>query len=100
MKNLIYAVLLTLTPILAFSQVYVKAPDGNVGVGTDTPTEKLEVAGRVLMEDGSVVRSGASASLMFDRQDASAFIIGAGNDAGMSWDQDFDYECQLRVKSL
>jgi len=41
MKNLIYIVLMTLTPIFAFSQVYVKAPNGNVGVGTDTPAEKM-----------------------------------------------------------
>jgi len=99
MKNLIYVIIMTITPLFAFSQVYVKAPDGNVGVGTDTPSEKLEVAGRVLMEDGSVVRSGASASLMFDRQDASAFIIGAGNDAGMSWDQNYDYELRSNTRT-
>jgi hypothetical protein len=77
--------------------------DGNTLVGDNTgmtgAEETLQVNGRMLIEDGSVVRSGASASLMFDRQDESAFIIGAGNDAGMSWDRQFDFELRSNSRS-
>jgi len=45
MKNIIYIILMTLTPMLAFSQVYVKAPNGHTGIGIDTPTQKLDVNG-------------------------------------------------------
>ncbi len=44
MKNLIFITLLTITPIFAFSQVYVKSPNGNTGVGVDAPLGKLHVA--------------------------------------------------------
>ncbi len=45
MKNIIYIILMTLLPMLAFSQVYVKAPNGHTGIGIDTPTQKLDVNG-------------------------------------------------------
>lgn len=83
----------------ANAQIKVIAPNGDVGIGTSTPSEKLEVLGRLLIQDGSVVRSGASASLMFDRSDKSAFIIGAGNDAGMSWDNQFNFELRSNLRS-
>jgi len=43
MKNLIYIVLMLLIPMLAFSQVYVKAPNGHTGVGTNSPLGKLHI---------------------------------------------------------
>ena len=92
MKKSLFTLALSFVTVFAFSQIKVTAPNGDVGIGTTTPSEKLEVAGRVLMEDGSVVRSGASASLMFNRTDKSAFIIGAGNRPGMTWDKNFTFE--------
>jgi len=50
MKNLIYSVfviLLALSPMFVDAQVYVKAPNGDVGVGTDTPIQKLDVDGNL-----------------------------------------------------
>lgn len=35
---------MTLIPMFSFSQVYVKAPNGNTGVGTDAPLGKFHVA--------------------------------------------------------
>ena len=46
MKNVILTCLLTFTVIsLSFAQLKVVAPDGNVGIGTSTPTAKLQVDG-------------------------------------------------------
>jgi len=53
MKNLIYLILMILTPIFAFSQIHVKAPNGDVGIGTDTPLSKFHVdGGNILLENG------------------------------------------------
>jgi len=48
MKNLIlitFALILGLN--ISFAQITVKAPNGDVGVGMDNPSEKLSVAGRI-----------------------------------------------------
>jgi len=47
MKNLVYIILMTLTPMLMFAQnnslkVF---PDGKVAIGIDNPTQKLDVNG-------------------------------------------------------
>jgi len=53
MKNLIYIILITLTPIFAFSQIHVKAPNGDTGIGTDAPLGKLHInGGNLLLEGG------------------------------------------------
>ncbi len=99
MKKLFFTLAIVFIAMTSYGQLKVVAPNGDVGIGTATPTEKLEVAGTILMEDGSVIKTGSSASIMFDRQDESAFIIGAGNEAGMSWDQDYDYELRSNLRS-
>jgi len=45
MKNLIIITLLSLAPMFVFAQINVKAPNGDVGVGTDTPLAKLHIKG-------------------------------------------------------
>jgi len=60
MKNLIYIILMTLTPTFAFSQVYVKAPNGNVGVGTNAPLGKFHLtdgAGQLIIKAAPVTAS-------------------------------------------
>jgi len=60
MKNLIYIVLMTFIPIFAFSQVYVKAPNGNIGVGTNAPLGKFHLtdgAGQLIIKAAPVTAS-------------------------------------------
>ena len=65
MKNVILTCLLTFTVIsLSFAQLKVVAPDGNVGIGTSTPTAKLQVDGitRILPAapgDAAIIQVGA-----------------------------------------
>jgi len=101
MKKILLLFCFAICASLSYGQFKVYQ-NGNMragGTAGTQPAEKLAVDGRVLMEDGSVVRTGASASLMFDRQDESAFIIGAGNDAGMSWDQAYNFELRSNLRS-
>jgi len=62
MKNLTLIILMALTPIFAFSQVYVKAPNGHTGIGIDTPTQKLDVNGNAYVR-GTSFMLGANSSL-------------------------------------
>ncbi len=53
MKNLIIVTLLSISPMLVFSQIDVVAPNGDVGVGTDAPLGKLHVdGGNLIVENG------------------------------------------------
>jgi len=55
MKNFIFITLLSLAPMFIFAQINVKAPLGDVGVGTGTPLGKLHVdGGNLLLENGRV----------------------------------------------
>ena len=68
MKKLIYAALLSFAPIIAFSQVYVVAPNGHTGIGTNAPTQKLDV-------DGNVVVRGNFLNVGQDAGSAAAFVL-------------------------
>jgi len=101
MKKLIIITLLAITPMFAFSQVYVKAPNGNVGVGMDTPTEKLEVAGIAKTEGNTVEATGASGTTLYERTDGAAVLIGAGFiSAGFTVDEAFNFEVRTRARNF
>ncbi len=102
MKKLIYLAVFSLIPMLAFSQVYVQAPDGNTTVGGDgstVATEKLEVLGDSKAEGGIFEKTGQSASVLCHRTDKSAFTFGAGVHGGFSVDQDFHLEFRSNTRA-
>ena len=78
MKKLLLSTLITFISIFAFAQVHVVAPDGNTGIGTQTPSEKLEVIGLVQSEGGTVKTTGASASTLYNRTDYAAMVRSYG----------------------
>lgn len=47
MKNLLFTIALVCVTSLAFGQLKVVAPNGDVGIGTSTPTDKLSVEGNL-----------------------------------------------------
>jgi len=100
MKNLtssIFIILLALSPILINAQVYVKAPNGDVGVGMDTPTEKLEVDGKVKSKGNTILTTGSSGTTLFERTDGAAILVGAGT-AGGGFTVDEAYNFEVRKK--
>ena len=72
---------------------------GDVGIGTDTPDEKLEVAGTVLSEGMTVTRTGGSGTALLERVGKAAMIIGSGIQAGFTFDQDYRFQIQTNLRS-
>ncbi len=61
MKKLFYiALCMCFAPMMAFAQVYVVAPAGNTGVGTNAPTQKLDVDGNAIVR-GNFLNVGTEA---------------------------------------
>jgi len=55
MKNVIIIALLSFAPMFIFAQINVKAPNSDVGIGTDIPLGKLHVdGGNLLLENGRI----------------------------------------------
>ena len=69
---------------ITLAQIKVVAPNGDVGIGVDNPTEKLEVDGNVkingeeINEGFQCVKTGGSASALFNRTDKAAMSLGGG----------------------
>jgi len=102
MKNLIIIALLVLTPILVFSQLqglYVKAPNGYVGVGTNTPAERLDIAGDSKMEGAIIENMGASGSVSCERIGYAAFAFGAGVHGGFTVDKNYHLEFRSNTRA-
>ena len=99
-------ILSTLFVIIAFAtltmaQIKVVAPNGDVGVGVDNPTEKLEVGGLAKTEGMTVEATGASGTTVYERTDGAAVIIGAGiTGAGFTFDNDYRFEVRSRGRSF
>jgi len=75
MKNLIIITLLSLAPMFMFAQVHVVAPNGNVGLGTNAPTQKLDVDGNANVR-GNFLNVGQDAGSL-----AAYLRIGSGRTA-------------------
>ena len=99
-------ILSTLFVIIAFAtltmaQIKVVAPNGDVGVGVDNPTEKLDVGGLAKTEGMTVEATGASGTTVYERTDGAAVIIGAGiTGAGFTFDNDYRFEVRSRGRSF
>ncbi len=92
MKKTILAIVLTLIPFLLSGQAAIKVDQyANVGIGTNTPASRLDVIGLIKSRGGTIQRNGQSASILCERTDRAAMIMGAGWDAGFSIDQDYAF---------
>jgi len=98
MKNLIYIVLFSILPMLTYAQIDVVEP-GNVGIGTDSPDEKLHVVGDTKTEGIIIEKINTSASVLCNRTTASAFAFGAGVQAGFTVDKNFHMEFRSNTRA-
>jgi len=99
-KNLMLGLTLGLVfmSFSSFAQVTVIA-NGNTGIGTSTPTEKLEVSDDVKAEGFILEKTGASGSMLMNRTDQSAMVFGAGVQAGFSFDEAFNWELRANNRT-
>jgi len=103
MKNLIIIALLSLAPMFIFAQnsALKIVQNNNVGIGTDTPTEKLEVNGIAKTKGNTVEATGASGTTLYERTDGAAVLIGAGfSSAGFTVDEAYNFEVRTRGRSF
>ena len=73
---------------------------GDIGMGTNTPDEKLDVRGFVQSEGGTVKATGASASTLYNRIDGAAMILGSGGNAGFTFDENYDFRIYSRARNF
>ncbi len=79
------------TGLFTFAQTSLKVTNTGVGIGTSTPTEKLEVDGLVKTKGATYRETGASATALYERTDRSAMLVGAGAQPGFTFDQNFKF---------
>lgn len=96
MKNIqitAIAIVFTLFATMAFGQIKVVAPNGDVGIGTSTPNEKLEVNGGVLVGNTTNTNAG---TIRYNGSDLQGYVGGAwtsltdtggGGGGGSVWSQ-------------
>lgn len=107
MKNTILVLVVMLFATVGYAQIKVVSPNGDTKIGDTAvaPDEKLHVAGNIkadedVIAEGLIVeRTGASGSALFHRTDASAFAMGAGVQAGFTWDQGFNFEWRTQPRA-
>ena len=67
---------------------------GNVGFGTASPDKKLTVIGQ-----GRIKNTGQGANFIYERTDKSAFAMGAGGQAGLIFDENYNFELRSGVRA-
>lgn len=73
-QNLVLTFSLAILTTVAFSQIKVVAPNGDVGIGTSTPNEKLQVNGGVLV--GNTTNSNAG-TIRYNGSDLEGYVNGS-----------------------
>lgn len=67
--------------------------NNRLGIGTGSPTEALTIIGQMLAYGGNFVRTGSSASVLFNRTDGAAATFGGGNaQAVFLYDENYPLE--------
>lgn len=73
-QNLVLTFSLAILATVAFSQIKVVAPNGDVGIGTSTPSEKLEVNGGVLVGNTTNTNAG---TIRYNGSDLEGYVNGS-----------------------
>ena len=98
MKNILCTLSLLLVASLGYSQLKV-ITTGEVGIGTTTPTEKLEVDGDIKSTGAIYEKTGGSATLLAERTDGAGFLIGAGGNCGVTFDKLFKFQFRRATRA-
>ncbi len=105
MKNLLSLLFVLVSLTISQAQIKVVAPNGDVGVGNSAPDEKLHVTGNLKIdgeefnEGFECVKTGASASALFNRTDRAAMALGGGYHAsGVVFDQVYDFQVRSTTR--
>lgn len=80
------------TGLLTFAQTSLKVTGTGVGIDTPNPTEKLEVDGLVKTQGATYQNTNASGTALYERTDRSAMLVGAGWEAGFTFDKNHRFE--------
>lgn len=90
---------LAATSLFTFAQTSLKVTNTGVGIGTATPTEKLEVDGLVKTKGATYRESNASGTALYERTDRSAMLVGAGWQAGFTIDENYNFEIMANTRA-
>ena len=93
MKNILITLVLASFVSMGFSQIKVFS-SGNTKIG-DTgvaPQSTLDVNGVTTSTGFTARRTNAGATILMDRTDFSAMILGAGTQAGFTFDENFNFD--------
>ena len=94
MRKILYLFAFLLTCSMSANAQLKVIANGDVGIGTSTPTVKLSVVGQ-----GSITNTGQGANWIFNRTDRSAFAMGAGGQAGMLWDENYNFDLRYGTRA-
>lgn len=98
-KFITFLSLFAVTSICVSAQTSLKVTNTGVGIGTATPSEKLEVNGLVQTKGATYRESNASGSALYERTDRSAMLVGAGWQAGFTIDENYNFEIMANTRA-
>jgi len=98
-KFITFLSLFAFTSLCTFAQTSLKVTNTGVGIGTATPTEKLEVDGLVKTKGATYRDTNYSGTALYERTDRSAMLVGAGWHAGFTFDQNYNFEITTNTRA-